>query len=536
MTLPLRKRCAIYTRKSTEEGLEMDFNSLDAQREACAAYILSQAGEGWEPVNELYDDGGWSGGSMDRPALKQLLDDIQAGKVDIVVVYKVDRLTRSLADFAKIVEILDARGASFVSVTQAFNTTNSMGRLTLNVLLSFAQFEREVTGERIRDKIAASKRKGMWMGGTVPHGYRVEDRKLLIEPKEAEEVRYIFNRYLELKSVPALVDDLARRGMRTRTRHRKAGGTIGNVCFGKGPLGFLLKNPVFIGKIRHKYSVYDGEHDPIIDPDVFDRVQSILASNNRDKLIARHANSPSLLSGLVSDPDGRPMSPVRGQKGSKQYCYYVTRFKAGEDRSSICRVPAGALEKIVIDSLASYLRSPAQTDASTCKVEWQTNNVAEAALADSLNSISTSELRAILIDHNVTVHIADDCIEVKINKDQATITIAAQLVRRGNELRIALPPDGASTNTKNTDPALVRLVIQGFAAREHLLSGEEIPTIADYDKRHLHRLARISWLAPDIITAILDGRQPLQLTARHLLRCANIPLEWQQQRHFLGFS
>jgi DNA invertase Pin-like site-specific DNA recombinase len=277
MISPNRKRCAIYTRKSTEEGLEMDFNSLDAQREACAAYILSQAGEGWEQVGELYDDGGWSGGSMTRPALKQLLDDIQAGKVDIVVVYKVDRLTRSLADFAKIVEILDAKGASFVSVTQAFNTTNSMGRLTLNVLLSFAQFEREVTGERIRDKIAASKRKGMWMGGTVPHGYRVEDRKLLIEPQEAEDVRYIFNRYLELKSVPALVDDLARRGMRTRTRTLKLGRTIGNVCFGKGPLGFLLKNPVFIGKIKHKDAVYDGEHDPIIDHDTFDRVQANVA-------------------------------------------------------------------------------------------------------------------------------------------------------------------------------------------------------------------------------------------------------------------
>jgi site-specific DNA recombinase len=536
MTLPTRKRCAIYTRKSTEEGLEMDFNSLDAQREACAAYILSQAGEGWEPVNELYDDGGWSGGSMDRPALKQLLDDIQAGKVDIVVVYKVDRLTRSLADFAKIVEILDARGASFVSVTQAFNTTNSMGRLTLNVLLSFAQFEREVTGERIRDKIAASKRKGMWMGGTVPHGYRVEDRKLVIEPEEAEEVRYIFNRYLELKSVPALVDDLARCGMRTRTRHRKAGGTIGNVCFGKGPIGFLLKNPVFIGKIRHKDSVYDGEHDPIIDRDIFDCVQTILASNNRDKLIARHAKSPTLLSGLVTDPDGRPMSPVRGQKGSKQYCYYATRFKAGEDRSSICRVPAGALEKIVIDSFASYLRKPAQADESTCKVEWQVSRTSDAARADSLHSISTSELRAILIDHKVTIHIANDRIDVKINKDQATITTAAKHVRRGNELRIALPPDGASTNTNNTDPALVRLVVQGFAAREHLLSSTDIPTISNYDKRHLHRLARISWLAPDIITAILDGRQPVQLTARHLLRCADIPLEWQQQSHFLGFS
>ena len=537
MISPNRKRCAIYTRKSTEEGLEMDFNSLDAQREACAAYILSQAGEGWEQLDELYDDGGWSGGSMVRPALKQLLDDIQVGKVDIVVVYKVDRLTRSLADFAKIVEILDAKGASFVSVTQAFNTTNSMGRLTLNVLLSFAQFEREVTGERIRDKIAASKRKGMWMGGTVPHGYRVEDRKLLIEPKEAEEVKYIFNRYLELKSVPALADHLALRGMRTRTRTLKLGRTIGNVSFGKGPLGFLLKNPVFIGKIKHKDAVYEGEHDPIIDHNTFDRVQTMLASNNRDKLISKHAKSPSLLAGLVTDPDGRPMSPSRGKKGTKQYCYYVTRFKPGEDRSTICRLPAGALDQIVIKTLKAYLSKPAEPDASTCKVEWQTNCHAETALADSLDHITTSELRAILVDRLVKVNVAADRINVVIGHDDAvTITTPAKLVRRGNELRLALQPDGQSATEENADAALVRLVVQGFAAKKQLLTGKEIPAVSHYEKRHLHRLARMSWLAPDIITAILDGRQPVQLTARHLMRCADIPMEWQEQRQFLGFT
>lgn len=218
MTLPSRKRCAIYTRKSTDEGLDQDFNSLDAQRESCAAYILSQAGEGWERIDEHYDDGGWSGGTMERPGLQQLMDDVKAGKIDIIIVYKVDRLTRSLADFAKIVEILDEKGASFVSVTQAFNTTTSMGRLTLNVLLSFAQFEREVTGERIRDKIAASKRKGMWMGGAVPHGYYVHERKLLIDAREAEDIRYIFKRYLETKSILRLADDLAAKGMRTRER------------------------------------------------------------------------------------------------------------------------------------------------------------------------------------------------------------------------------------------------------------------------------------------------------------------------------
>ena len=352
MIRPTRKRCAIYTRKSTDEGLEQNFNSLDAQREACSAYILSQAGEGWEQIDEHYDDGGWSGGSMDRPAIKQLMDDVQAGRVDIIVVYKVDRLTRSLADFAKIVEILDEKGASFVSVTQAFNTTTSMGRLTLNVLLSFAQFEREVTGERIRDKIAASKRKGMWMGGTVPHGFYVHERKLLVNAKEAQEVRYIFSRYLELGSTLKLMDDLVTKGIRTRARTLSCGRKIGNVHFGRGPLGHFLKNRVYIGKTKHKDAVYDGEHEAIIDRETFEQVQALIASNNNDKRTSKNAKLPSLLAGLIVDPDGRPMSPMRGQKGDKQYCYYVTRFKPGEDKSTICRLPAGEVDRLVSMRLA----------------------------------------------------------------------------------------------------------------------------------------------------------------------------------------
>ena len=254
----MKRRCAIYTRKSTEEGLDQAFNSLDAQREACAAYILSQAHEGWELVNEHYDDGGWSGGNMARPALQQLLADVAAGKVDIIVVYKVDRLTRSLADFARIVEALDKAGASFVSVTQAFNTTSSMGRLTLNVLLSFAQFEREVTSERIRDKVAASKRKGMWMGGPVPIGYRLGNRKLLIDESEAETVRLIFSRYLELASVGALADELAAAGIRTKVRSFANGRSVGGVFFARGSLAQLLQNPVFIGKVGHRGELFDG--------------------------------------------------------------------------------------------------------------------------------------------------------------------------------------------------------------------------------------------------------------------------------------
>jgi Site-specific recombinases, DNA invertase Pin homologs len=271
-----RRRCAIYTRKSSEEGLDQSFNSLDAQREACGAYILSQAHEGWEPIDEIYDDGGYSGGSMERPGLKQLMADVEAGKIDIIVVYKVDRLTRSLADFARIVDVLDKHGASFVSVTQAFNTTNSMGRLTLNVLLSFAQFEREVTGERIRDKIAASKARGMWMGGVVPLGYEVKERKLKFNPAEAERVRHIFNRYLELGSVLALQTELAAHGIRTRPRMLKDGRNYGDKNFSRGALYQMLRNRIYRGEITHRGKSYPGEHEAIIDADTFDRAGRLL--------------------------------------------------------------------------------------------------------------------------------------------------------------------------------------------------------------------------------------------------------------------
>ena len=533
-----RKRCAVYTRKSTEEGLEQDFNSLDAQREACCAYILSQAGEGWDRTGELYDDGGWSGGTLDRPGLRQLMEDVKAGKIDIIVVYKVDRLTRSLADFAKIVEILDEKGASFVSVTQAFNTTTSMGRLTLNVLLSFAQFEREVTGERIRDKIAASKRKGMWMGGTVPHGYYVKDRKLLIDAKEAEDIRYIFQRYLELKSILTLADYLARRGLRTRTRNMASGKIIGNANFGRGPLNLILKNKIYIGKIKHKDAVYKGEHDAIIDVDIFEQVQSLIAANNRDKATSASAKSPSLLAGLITDPDGRPMSPSRGQKGTRQYCYYVTRFKPGEDRSTICRLPAGEVDRIVIDALVGHLNDSTQVDSTICKIEWQQQVNARAEVAKSVPALPRHEQKALLLDANTRVHVTDASIDVAFGQHQSTsmISTPATLVRRGNELRMSIAPDGRLAKGQTADQHLVRLIAQGFAAREQILAGTTFDAIGGYDQKHLNRLIRVSWLAPDIISAILEGTQPVQLTARHLLRCANIPLDWQQQRSFLGFS
>lgn len=310
MTAPLnRRRCAIYTRKSTEEGLEQQFNTLDAQRESCEAYILSQAGEGWECIPEPYDDGGWSGGNMDRPALKCLLDDIGRGRIDVVVVYKVDRLTRSLMDFARIVERFDGNDVSFVSVTQAFNTTSSMGRLTLNVLLSFAQFEREVTGERIRDKIAASKARGIWMGGNIPLGYDLGDRILLENPDEADMVRYIFQRYLELGSIPKLAKVLAAEGVHSKRWTSRRGITHGGVPLRCGAIAHILNNRIYLGEIVHKGEAHAGEHDAIIDLSLFTAVQAKLDGNRQKRVTRKTRAAASPLTGKLFDQDGQPMRP-----------------------------------------------------------------------------------------------------------------------------------------------------------------------------------------------------------------------------------
>jgi site-specific DNA recombinase len=533
-----RKRCAIYTRKSTEEGLDQDFNSLDAQRESCAAYILSQAGEGWEAVAEHYDDGGWSGGNMDRPALRQLLADVEAGKVDVIVVYKVDRLTRSLADFAKIVEVLDKRGACFVSVTQAFNTTTSMGRLTLNVLLSFAQFEREVTGERIRDKIAASKRKGMWMGGPVPLGYRVEQRKLVVDPAEAVTVRHIFKRYLELGSIPALVDDLARTGYRTRERVMASGRIVGKVCFGRGPLGIMLQNPAYIGKVRHKALAHDGEHNAIIDDDTFAAVQDTLQRNNREKAVGTRSARPSLLTGMLTDPDGGPMSPGRGKKGAKTYCYYVTRTKPGEDKSKLWRFPVSEIDRVVLEAMASQLEIPVMGGAGTPE-QWENLTERNTAMADTLRNGSTISQRELLLELCTAVRLREDAVHIRFcdgaDSGPSELTVPAQLVRKGHQLKLVVPSDNRGT-AASADPVLVKLIAQAFAARDYLVEGKQHLCVSGYSRRHLNRLARLAWLAPDIISDILDGRQPPHLTGRYLLRCGDLPFDWSSQRTFLGFA
>src|SRR5271167_4330687 len=361
-------RCAIYTRKSSEEGLEQDFNSLHAQREACESFIRSQQGEGWRLIKTHYDDGGFSGGTMERPALLRLLEDIRQKLIDVVVVYKVDRLTRSLSDFVKMVEVFDAHGVSFVAVTQQFNTTTSMGRLTLNVLLSFAQFEREVIGERIRDKIAASKKKGMWMGGVPPLGYRVQDRKLVTVDSEAEIVRFIFRRYAELGSVRLLKAELEAQGRKSKSWTSAAGRVIGGKPFSRGALYLMLRNRTYRGEIVHKGQSHPGEHTPIIDHPLWDAVQMRLAGNTAERSSGTRTHQPSLLAGMLFDAEGNRMTPSYAVKKGTRYRYYVSRPLITQDQresSTALRIPAGEIEHLVTSRVRQWLLDPGAIYQST---------------------------------------------------------------------------------------------------------------------------------------------------------------------------
>lgn len=510
--IPRRRRCAIYTRKSTDEGLEQSFNSLDAQREACAAYILSQTHEGWEAIPALYDDGGYSGGSMDRPGLQQLLLDVEAGKVDVIVVYKVDRLTRSLADFARIVDVLDKRGASFVSVTQAFNTTTSMGRLTLNVLLSFAQFEREVTGERIRDKIAASKARGMWMGGVVPLGYEVRDRKLVIVPEEAERVRHIFTRYLKRGSVYLLQQELAAQGIRTKARILKDGRPYGEKNFSRGALYQMLANRIYLGEITHRGKAYPGEHESIIDAATFEQVCALLTSNRVRRTVAADAEHPSLLAGILWDSDGRRMSPSHANKNGARYRYYISRKDKERQPLPIHRVPAGEIENLVTHQLRQH------TDAN-----WDTPSPTRETILEYID--------------RVTVH--PNCLVIRFAGIDEPVTVIASLIRCSGETRIAAASD-VWPNARR-DPSLIKLIVRAHQARKALdnpgnSSIEGAASSMGLSAQYFCRLLRLAYLAPDITTAILDGRQPAHLNRQFLARINNLPFAWADQREMLGFA
>lgn len=372
-------RCAIYTRKSTEEGLDMEFNSLDAQREACSAFIASQRAEGWLELADQYDDGGFSGGTLERPALKRLLADIEAGRVDVVVVYKIDRLSRALMDFARVVEVFDRRSVTFVSVTQSFNTTTSMGRLTLNVLLSFAQFEREVIGERIRDKVAASRKRGMWMGGFVPMGYRVESRKLVVHEPEAATIRMIFERFMKVGSATALARQLRAEDVRS---HR------GRVI-DKGNLYRILRNRVYVGLAVHKGTAYPGEHAQIISKDVWDKTQSILRESPRVRACRSRAATPALLKGLLFGPNGRAMSPTHTRRGGKLYRYYVCQaaLKGEVTDSEIRRVSAASIEAAVIDQLRALLKTPEVVMATWRAAKAEGGELPEVTVREALERL-----------------------------------------------------------------------------------------------------------------------------------------------------
>jgi DNA invertase Pin-like site-specific DNA recombinase len=392
MTAERRLICAIYTRKSTEEGLDQNFNSLDAQRDACENYIASQKSEGWLMARERYDDGGFSGGNMERPGLKKLLEDVRSGMVDIIVVYKIDRLSRSLADFAKLVEIFDEHKVTFVSVTQAFNTTTSMGRLTLNILLSFAQFERELAGERVRDKIAASRQRGIWMGGMPPLGYDVADRKLIPNPEEAKIVREMFTRFAAMPSMATLVRDMRAKGVTSKSWTTAKGIERQGKLITKGYVYKVFKNPVYIGMAAYKGQQYPGEHSAIIDQEVWDTVQELLKAG--DKHVKggagmRETKAPSMLRGLIFSPKGRAFTPGWTSKGPKQYRYYINTdaIKLGKDACEVCRVPAGEIEGVVVQQIRGVLRSPEILSQAVHEVSIARPDISETDAIKHLQSI-----------------------------------------------------------------------------------------------------------------------------------------------------
>lgn len=558
-------RCAIYTRKSTEDGLDQAFNSLDAQREACAAYIQSQRDEGWTLVHGDYDDGGFSGGSMERPALLRLLDGVRARRVDVIVVYKIDRLTRSLGDFARIVDILDAADASFVSVTQAFNTTTSMGRLTLNVLLSFAQFEREVTGERIRDKIAASKARGMWMGGVVPLGYEVCDRKLVAVDDEAATVRLIFERYIALGSVLALQEELGERGIRSKRRVTRAGREYGRAPMSRGALYLLLQNRLYIGQMTHKGTAYPGEHEGIVDLGLFEAAQAQLQRNRVDRLHGANAAEPSALAGILWDKYGRRMSPGQSAKGAKRYRYYVSRAEGEDRRLPVWRIPAGDLEELVVGRLRAFLLDPGaiqdavhEDDSDAVAIEERL--LAARMLARDTETQPRDELRRNILAliqrievhrDRVDLHLSRQAIrrlgngidEASVGPDNNTqspivLSMAATRARIGKEVRLVIAP-AHGLSTARRDPALIKLIVKAHAARaaveQHAhQSVEALARSQQHARDYFGVLLRLSYLAPDITAAILEGRQPAELTRQKLAR-SKVPLDWSEQRVALGF-
>ena len=558
-----RKRCAIYTRKSSEEGLEQEFNSLAAQREACEAFIRSQRDEGWVLVRTRYDDGGFSGGNLERPALQHLVADIRAGRIDIVVVYKVDRLTRSLADFARLVELFDAEAVSFVSVTQQFNTTSSMGRLTLNVLLSFAQFEREVTGERIRDKIAASKKKGMWMGGNVPLGYEASERTLVINPGEAETVRRIFALYRELGCVRRVKEEADRLGLRTKCRTTANGAERGGKPFSRGHLYTLLSNPIYTGHIAHKGELHPGQQVALIDDESWSTVRDQLAANTSNHRRRAKAAEPSLLAGLLVDARGERFTPSHAVKKGRRYRYYVSAAlitDAGTDRAQGWRLAAREIEDAVIRILADALTSPASLVERFGAAGMPSDQVRKllsraarmaAALGGSPGERAKTVrelIEKIIVDEKtITIKLRRGLLlgaDVPSSASEAAsdssveLTAAVAFKRCGAETKLVLPGLTQQNHSSRCDPALIKAIARGRAWFEELATGrarslQELAKRDGISRRYIRRLIGLAFLSPHLVEAILQGRQPAELTATRLTEL-DLPLDWTEQHKLLA--
>jgi DNA invertase Pin-like site-specific DNA recombinase len=541
-------RCAIYTRKSSEEGLEQSFNSLDAQREACEAYIKSQHHEGWRVVATRYDDGGYSGGNMDRPALKQLMADIQAGKVSVVVVYKVDRLTRSLADFAKIIEQFDKCQVSFVSVTQQFNTTTSMGRLTLNVLLSFAQFEREVTGERIRDKIAASKKKGLWMGGTVPLGYMAQDRKLVVNEPEAATVRTIFHEFLRLGSVHRLQEWLSENNIRSRP---------GNHFF-RGALYTILRNPHCLGLIKHKNDSYPGQHQAIIQRETWDKVQALLDDNIRGKRRQPRATKESLLTGILFDAVGTRYTPTHANKKGRRYRYYTSQavIKKAEKGNTPARIPAHDLETAVVDRILNWLRTPTELLAALRDETTQAapegffarilaqgaktaHSWTERIAADRMQLLKTVIERVVIQPSHLEIYLrVPALINELLGADPsaaglppiASLHCAFRHVQQGRALRLII--GNTSITTVASRQAILKAIARARRWYEQITAGEarsiaQLARMHGVSPRFVRTHMRLVQLGPQAIETMLHRPHSLPLSLTDLL--AAVPMNWSEQ-------
>jgi DNA invertase Pin-like site-specific DNA recombinase len=557
---PLRGRslrAAVYTRKSSDEGLEQSFNSLEAQREACENYIKSQAHEGWVLVPDHFDDGGFSGGNMDRPGLQQLLDLVRRGEVDIIVVYKIDRLTRSLMDFAKLAEEFDEHGVSFVSVTQSFNTKDSMGRLMLNVLLSFAQFERELTGERIRDKFAASKRRGMWMGGPQPLGYDVKNRRLIINPTEADTVRKIFGLYLELGNVRLVEEELRRLGLRTKSYVARSGRQMGDLSFSRGHLYKLLGNPLYIGEISHKGERYPGQHDAIVDKVIWEQAQALLAGNTQGERRRANANAPSLLAGLLVDEFGSPLTATHAVKDGRRYRYYASKKSTARGSHNLpvsgYRVPAKDIEDVVVREITALLRDgPRLIDAlgpngATPSTIEQVGVLArqfasglEAALPGAQHGVIGQIVESVELARG-EIRIAlkrDALLGMEGEDDQAAsvvISVSGQVTRRGMANRVVV--EGATGGSTPNEP-LIRAIACGRAWFEELASGRassfgEIAARVGVTDRYVSRIVDLAFLAPDVAETMLNGEQPVDVTVRGLTVDGSVPMPWHDQRRSL---